>query len=105
MRAITTRALPARPPCGAEGWRLWVRNRPAIWSRSIWDEVINAPPNTPRSIPTEKMPTLENDGIVLWESNAILFYTASKRPGSGVWPSDLKRQADVVRWFLWESAH
>jgi glutathione S-transferase len=51
------------------------------------------------------MPTLEDDGIVLWESNAILFYMASKRPGSGVWPSDLKGQADVLRWLFWESAH
>jgi glutathione S-transferase len=39
--------------------------------------------------PNRKVPTLEDDRIVLWESNAILFYMASKRPESGVWPSDL----------------
>ena len=55
--------------------------------------------------PNRKMPTLEDDGIVLWESNAILFYMASKRPESGVWPSDLKGQADALRWLFWESAH
>jgi glutathione S-transferase len=55
--------------------------------------------------PNRKMPTLEDDGIVLWESNAILFYLASKRPESGLWPSDLKGQADVMRWLCWESAH
>jgi len=52
-----------------------------------------------------KMPTLEDDGIVLWESNAILFYMASKRPESGVWPPDTKGQSDVLRWLFWESAH
>jgi glutathione S-transferase len=52
-----------------------------------------------------KMPTLEDDGIVLWESNAILFYIASKRPESGVWPRDVKHQSDVLRWLFWESAH
>jgi glutathione S-transferase len=52
-----------------------------------------------------KIPTLEDDGIVLWESNAILFYMASKRPESGVWPSDPRGQADVLRWLFWESAH
>jgi glutathione S-transferase len=52
-----------------------------------------------------KVPALEDDGTVLWESNAILFYMASKRPERGVWPSDVKAQADVLRWLFWESAH
>jgi glutathione S-transferase len=55
--------------------------------------------------PNKKMPTLEDGGFVLWESNAILFYMAAKRPDSGLWPSDLQGQADVVRWLAWESAH
>lgn len=55
--------------------------------------------------PNKKMPTLEDDGFVLWESNAILFYMAAKRPDIGLWPSDLKGQADVLRWLAWESAH
>jgi len=55
--------------------------------------------------PNRKIPTLEDDGMVLWESNSILFYMASKRPESGVWPSDLEGQADVLRWLFWESAH
>ena len=55
--------------------------------------------------PNKKMPVLDDDGFVLWESNAILFYLASKKPESGVWPSDVKRQADVMRWLSWESAH
>ena len=55
--------------------------------------------------PNKKMPTFEDDGFVLWEANAILFYMAAKRPDSGLWPSDLQRQADVLRWLAWESAH
>jgi glutathione S-transferase len=55
--------------------------------------------------PNKKMPTLEDDGFVLWESNAILFYLASKRPEKGLWPSDVKGQADVMRWLSWESGH
>ena len=30
--------------------------------------------------PNNKMPTLEDEGFVLWESNAILFYVAGKHP-------------------------
>ena len=51
------------------------------------------------------MPTLEDDGFVLWESNAILFYMAAKHPETGLWPADLRGQADVVRWLAWGSAH
>src|SRR5215831_12671169 len=52
-----------------------------------------------------KMPTLKDGEFVLWESNAILFYMAAKRPETGLWPSDLRGQADVLRWLAWESAH
>lgn len=55
--------------------------------------------------PNMKMPTLEDDGFVLWESNAILFYLAAKRPEKDLWPSDAKGQADVLRWLAWESRH
>jgi glutathione S-transferase len=55
--------------------------------------------------PNRKMPVLEDDGYVLWESNAILFYLASKKSSNGLWPSDAKHQADVLRWLAWESAH
>jgi glutathione S-transferase len=51
------------------------------------------------------MPTLKDGEFVLWESNAILFYMAAKRPESGLWPSHLRGQADVLRWLAWESAH
>jgi glutathione S-transferase len=53
----------------------------------------------------KKMPTLEDDGFVLWESNAILFYLAHKRPDQGLWPRGVQGQADVLRWLAWESAH
>jgi len=55
--------------------------------------------------PNKKMSTLEDDWFVLWESNAILFYLASKRPEKELWPLDVKGQADVMRWLSWESGH
>jgi glutathione S-transferase len=56
--------------------------------------------------PNMKMPTLEDDGFVLWESNAILFYLTAKAPDNkGLWPADIKGQADVLRWFAWENQH
>jgi glutathione S-transferase len=55
--------------------------------------------------PNHKVPTLEDDGFVLWEGNALLFYLAAKRPERGLWPADVRGQADVLRWLAWESAH
>jgi glutathione S-transferase len=55
--------------------------------------------------PNKKMPTLEDGGFVLWESNAILFYMAATHPEIDLWPSDVKGQADVLRWFAWENGH
>ena len=55
--------------------------------------------------PNKLMPVLEDEGFVLWESNAILQYLAAKRPERGLWPSEHRRQADVLRWMSWEGAH
>ena len=55
--------------------------------------------------PNSRMPVLEDGDFVLWESNAILQYLAAKNPASGLWPADLRGQADVSRWLHWESAH
>jgi glutathione S-transferase len=55
--------------------------------------------------PNRKIPVLEEDGFVLWESNAILQYLASKKPEKGLWPTDPRKQADVSRWQFWQTAH
>ncbi|HTW89771.1 MAG TPA: glutathione S-transferase family protein [Candidatus Binataceae bacterium] len=55
--------------------------------------------------PNKKMPVLEDDGFVLWESNAITQYLASKKPGAGLVPEDPRRRAEVNRWQFWEIAN
>src|SRR5215475_2050185 len=55
--------------------------------------------------PNMRMPTLKDGDYVLWESNAIMQYLASKRPESGLLPSDEKGRLDVTRWQFWDLAH
>jgi glutathione S-transferase len=55
--------------------------------------------------PNRRMPVLDDDGFVLWESNAIMQYLAAQRPESGLWPTEPRPQADVSRWQSWELAH
>lgn len=55
--------------------------------------------------PNRKMPVLEDDDFVLWESNAIMQYLAAKAGDDRLWPSEPRRQADVSRWQCWELSH
>lgn len=43
--------------------------------------------------PNGKIPTLEEDGFILWESSAILKYLAAKHPESGLNGKDAKTKA------------
>jgi glutathione S-transferase len=55
--------------------------------------------------PNKRMPVLVEDDFVLWESNAILQYLASKKPQSGLLPLDERRRAEVTQWQCWDLAH
>jgi glutathione S-transferase len=53
--------------------------------------------------PNHKLPALEDDGLRLWESNAIIQYLASLKPESELAPTDERARADVARWMFWEA--
>lgn len=52
-----------------------------------------------------RVPTLEDGGFVLWESNAIMQYLADKARDERLFPRAPQARADVVRWQCWELAH
>jgi glutathione S-transferase len=53
--------------------------------------------------PNGKVPTLEDDGFHLWESNAILCYLAAKKPESGLLLTDLRGMALMHQWLQWHA--
>jgi glutathione S-transferase len=55
--------------------------------------------------PNGKVPTMDHDGFVLWESAAILGYLAAQRPERGLMPSGLKERALLDQWLFWFTAH
>lgn len=55
--------------------------------------------------PMGKVPTLDDDGFVLYESTAICEYLAAQRPDRGLAPNDPRGRADLWRWMAWYSAH
>lgn len=55
--------------------------------------------------PWGKVPTLVDEELVLWESNAILVYLCERGGDSALWPSSPAQRAEVLRWMFWESSH
>jgi glutathione S-transferase len=51
--------------------------------------------------PNGLVPTLDDKGFILWESNAITRYIASKYRAESMYPRYLKRRADIERWMEW----
>src|SRR3954470_16037094 len=52
-----------------------------------------------------KVPVLEDEGFVLWESSAIMQYLCERTPGQTLYPVDPRTRADVNRWLFWSAAH
>ena len=52
--------------------------------------------------PNSVVPTLEEDGFVLWESNAIVRYLASTHGAGALWPTDPRARALADRWMDWQ---
>ena len=54
--------------------------------------------------PNGRMPVLDDNGFVLWESNAIVEYLASKAGGTWL-PSATRDRLALTKWLYWESNH
>jgi len=52
--------------------------------------------------PNARVPTIDDDGFILWESNAIVRYLAEKHgQDSALWPKSLQDRASAGRWMDW----
>jgi glutathione S-transferase len=52
-----------------------------------------------RMNPSDKIPVIDDDGFVLWESNAIVRHLAATHGGGALWPDDPRLRADADGWF------
>ncbi|MDH3411469.1 MAG: glutathione S-transferase family protein [Gammaproteobacteria bacterium] len=62
--------------------------------------------NTPEYLamnPNGRVPTISDDGFILWESHAIVRYLARIHGKGSLWPTDDKVNADADRWMEWYS--
>jgi glutathione S-transferase len=49
-----------------------------------------------------RVPTIEDDGVVVWESNACVRYLAARYGAGGLWPEDPAVRACADMWMDWQ---
>jgi len=55
--------------------------------------------------PNGRVPMIEDDGFVLWESNAIVRYLLARHaPGTAWYPTDLQARATADKWMDWTTS-
>ncbi len=62
---------------------------------------VNKTPEYLKMNPTGLVPTIDDDGFILWESHSIVRYLAAKHGAGTLWPTDLRVRADAERWMDW----
>jgi glutathione S-transferase len=51
--------------------------------------------------PNCRVPVMDDDGFVLWESNVIVRYLCARYAAERLYPTDLLRRMDAERWMDW----
>jgi glutathione S-transferase len=62
---------------------------------------VNKTPEYLKMNPTGLVPTIDDDGFVLWESHTIVRYLCAKHSAGKLWPTDPRMRADAERWMDW----
>jgi len=54
--------------------------------------------------PNGLVPTIEDDGFIVWESGSVLRYLAAKHGSGSLWPEDPAERAKADRWVDWSNS-
>ncbi|MCC7548641.1 MAG: glutathione S-transferase family protein [Burkholderiales bacterium] len=54
--------------------------------------------------PNGLVPTIEDSGFVLWESNAIVRYLCARHGAGTLWPQNLVVRAEADKWMDWHNS-
>jgi len=52
--------------------------------------------------PNRKVPTIDDNGVIVWESNACVRYLAARYGRGGLWPDDAITRAGADMWMDWK---
>ena len=51
--------------------------------------------------PNSKIPTLDDNGYIIWESNAVVRYLAATYGSGSLWAEDARERGEADRWMDW----
>ena len=54
--------------------------------------------------PVGMVPVIDDDGVIIWESNTIIRYLAASRSRGDLLPSDPRRRAHIEKWMDWQAS-
>ena len=52
--------------------------------------------------PNQRIPTIDDGGTIVWESNAVVRYLAARYGAGTLWPTDPAARSEADRWMDWQ---
>src|SRR5205085_12400753 len=111
------RPAPRRPGGGVLMLKIWGRTNSVNVKKALWcvEELglkyervdagmqfgVTKTPEYLKMNPNSLVPTISDDGFILWESHTIVRYLCAKHAAGTLYPTDLRARADAERWMDW----
>ena len=52
--------------------------------------------------PNSRVPTIDDNGVIVWESNTVVRYLAARYGAGKLWPVDPGHRSEADRWMDWQ---
>jgi glutathione S-transferase len=52
--------------------------------------------------PNSRIPTIDDNGVIVWESNTVVRYLAARYGAGKLWPVDPAHRSEADRWMDWQ---
>src|SRR5688500_12185329 len=88
------------------GRKTSINVRKVLWTCAELDlpfEHLESDPHLLAKNPNAMVPVIDDDGFVMWESNAICRYLAGKQPSGILLPGEPRARARVEQWMDWQA--